>query len=95
MQRESKSGVRSSATRAVIDALVSSGDVLEALRAERDRAASSEALGLRRALRILEAAEGVRTDDACLVLEIDKPYAEEEANAPEIVLRKLVRRTGT
>ncbi|MCC6874265.1 MAG: hypothetical protein IT378_08135 [Sandaracinaceae bacterium] len=93
MQQESKSGVRTSASRAVIDALVSSGDVLEELRAERDRKASSEALALQRAVRILEAAEGVRTDDACLVLEIEKPCAE-EADAPEL-LRKLVRRTGT
>ncbi len=91
MQQESKSGVRTSATRAVTDALVSSGDVLEALRAERDRGASSEAHALRRAVRILEAAEGVRTGDACLVLEVEKPCVE-EADAP--VVRKVVRRAG-
>ncbi|MCC6877373.1 MAG: hypothetical protein IT378_23915 [Sandaracinaceae bacterium] len=94
MFRESKSGVYTSATQAAIDALSSSAAVLEVLRAELDRrGAGPEALAFRRALRILEAAEGVPTDAACLVLEIEKPCAE-EPDAPEL-LRKRVRRTGT
>ncbi|MBZ0118543.1 MAG: hypothetical protein K8H88_16185 [Sandaracinaceae bacterium] len=93
MQRESKSGVYTSATRAETDAQTSSAVVLESLREALGRHAGPNGLAFRRAVRILEAAEGVRTDDACLALEIEKPCAE-EPDAPELE-RKLVRRTGT
>ncbi|MCC6877940.1 MAG: hypothetical protein IT378_26755 [Sandaracinaceae bacterium] len=64
--------------RAVLDAQTSSASVVTSLRAELARTeAGPVALALRRAIQILDAAEGVRTDDACVVLEIEKPGAVE------------------
>ncbi|MCC6874271.1 MAG: hypothetical protein IT378_08165 [Sandaracinaceae bacterium] len=85
MHRVSKSGVYTSA----IDAETSSAAALAQLRAALGSLTGAQALAWRRAVRILEAAEGVRTDDVCLVLEIEKLCAE-EPEAPE-ELRRLVR----
>ncbi|MBZ0115734.1 MAG: hypothetical protein K8H88_01975 [Sandaracinaceae bacterium] len=84
MPRESKSGVHTSA----IDAETSSAIVLAELRAALEPLAGAKALAWRRAVRILEAAEGVRTDEACLVLEIEKPCAE-DAVAPRGLARRV------
>lgn len=81
--RVSKSGVhdRKRARRDMIDASTSSAVVLESLRAALGSQTGSAAVAYERAMRLLEAAEGVRTNDACLVLEIEKPCPEEPAPA--------------